>query len=237
MMTAQTKKNKTIRQKRTMRYFIDATEDIIRREGVVAVTIRKVADLAGYSSASIYKYFENLEHLVTFAAISSMKGFLEDLCNSINQATNPMEKYVLAIFCSSFHTFRNPNMFQAIFVDRIIEPGSSFGQYYSIFPEERQELPQDLFDTFFAREFRVRTHRLLEQCAEQGYIKREDLDEIAVFINIIFEGIIARQAENPELFNEYYHIRMVKQVLIMYNPSLHPMLEQICFQPGLREKE
>ncbi len=47
-----------------MTYFIDATNEIIENEGIESVTIRKVANLAGYNSATIYNYFENLDHLI-----------------------------------------------------------------------------------------------------------------------------------------------------------------------------
>lgn len=228
-ITAQTKKNKIIRHKRTMRYFIDAAADIVAQEGVTAVTIRKTADRAGYSSASIYKYFENIDQLVAFAAISSLKAFMDDLAVISTQAHNPLERYVRTIFHSSRHAFQNPKMYRAIFIDRVIEPEEAFEQYYSTFPEERVELPRDLYETFFAHDFHVRTHVLLEQCAVAGFINSEDVDDISVFANIIFEGIIARQAVDAELYNEHYHIRMVKKVFAMHNPALQPMLDAINF--------
>ena len=45
---------KDLQKKRIMIYFIDATNLIIEKEGLDAVTLRKVADLAGYNSATIY---------------------------------------------------------------------------------------------------------------------------------------------------------------------------------------
>lgn len=42
---------------RMIKYFIDATIEIIEKEGYEGVTIRKVADIAGYNSATIYNYF------------------------------------------------------------------------------------------------------------------------------------------------------------------------------------
>lgn len=219
-----------------MGYFIEAAADIITREGVPGVTIRKVAARAGYSSASLYKYFDSIDQLVAFAAIRSLKGLMEDLAAIARQTDHPMEKYVLAIFACSCHTFRNPKMFWAILVDRMIEPGQAFEQYYSAFPEERLEIPQDLYETFFASDGRVRTHLLMERCAAAGLIRREDLDEISVFANIIFEGIVARQTENPQLYDEYYHLRMIKQVLTMYNPELQPLLERIPLDIFSREK-
>ena len=50
---------KEIQRQRMMKYFIEAGKQIILEEGVKNVTVRKVADLAGYSYATLYNYFED----------------------------------------------------------------------------------------------------------------------------------------------------------------------------------
>ena len=40
--------------------FIDAAKSIIFKEGVGAVTVRGVAEMTGYSYATIYHYFSDL---------------------------------------------------------------------------------------------------------------------------------------------------------------------------------
>lgn len=47
-------------------YFIEATAAIIEEEGYDHITIRKIADKAGYNSATIYNYFSELSHLTFF---------------------------------------------------------------------------------------------------------------------------------------------------------------------------
>ena len=60
-----TKKDREkIKRSRMMKYFIDAANKIINTQGIDAVNIRDTADLAGYSSATLYNYFDNLTHLV-----------------------------------------------------------------------------------------------------------------------------------------------------------------------------
>ena len=51
-----------------MIYFIEATEKLIRSDGVEGLSIRKIASEAGYNSATLYNYFEDLEHLVLFGS-------------------------------------------------------------------------------------------------------------------------------------------------------------------------
>lgn len=52
-----------IKKKRVMMYFIEATQELILKEGLENLSIKKIAEKAGYNSAIIYNYFENLEVL------------------------------------------------------------------------------------------------------------------------------------------------------------------------------
>ena len=56
--------NKELQRKRMITYFVEATCKIIDTDGVEAVTVRKVANLAGYNSATLYNYFDNLNHSI-----------------------------------------------------------------------------------------------------------------------------------------------------------------------------
>lgn len=44
--------------------FIDAAKNIILKDGVAAVTVRKIAEATGYSYATIYHYFKDLDSLL-----------------------------------------------------------------------------------------------------------------------------------------------------------------------------
>ncbi|EHI79549.1 hypothetical protein HMPREF9093_00189 [Fusobacterium sp. oral taxon 370 str. F0437] len=52
-----------IKKKRVMMYFIEASQELILKEGLENLSIKKIAEKAGYNSATIYNYFENLEVL------------------------------------------------------------------------------------------------------------------------------------------------------------------------------
>ena len=60
---------KLIQRRRIMKYYIEATYKIMEEEGIDMVTIRKISDIAGYNSATLYNYFENLDHLIAFASL------------------------------------------------------------------------------------------------------------------------------------------------------------------------
>ena len=53
-----------IKKKRVKSFFLEAARDIIISEGVANVTVRKIADITGYSFATIYHYFSDLNELL-----------------------------------------------------------------------------------------------------------------------------------------------------------------------------
>lgn len=57
-------KNKEIQEARMRGYFIEATKSIIKGEGIRGVSVRSVADHAGYSFATIYNYFKDVNVLL-----------------------------------------------------------------------------------------------------------------------------------------------------------------------------
>ena len=45
-------------------YFIQATKDILKGEGIQGISVRNIADQAGYSYATLYNYFKDIHDLV-----------------------------------------------------------------------------------------------------------------------------------------------------------------------------
>lgn len=69
-------KKPSVKSERVRAYFIEAAKQIITCEGVENVSVRKVADLAGYSYATIYNYFSDLNALLQQAKQSMIMDLL-----------------------------------------------------------------------------------------------------------------------------------------------------------------
>ena len=66
----------SIKTERVKTYFVEAAKEIILREGVEGVSVRKVADLAGYSYATIYNYFTDLNALLLDVKASMIRDMI-----------------------------------------------------------------------------------------------------------------------------------------------------------------
>ena len=59
-------------------YVVQASR-IIKKEGVEAISIRRIAAELGCSSASMYRYFQNLDELLFYAQLDALNEYILDL--------------------------------------------------------------------------------------------------------------------------------------------------------------
>lgn len=78
------------------KYFVEAAIEIIEEEGTKAVTIRKVADQAGYNGATICNYFSEFSRLLFFASMRLMKEYTEEVTRRMNEKETAVEQDSIA---------------------------------------------------------------------------------------------------------------------------------------------
>lgn len=77
---------------------IEATIECIEREGIQAVTIRKIAKLAGVNSAAINYYFRSKEKLVEEVMRSTVENVFEDWREIINDENRSVRERLFLLF-------------------------------------------------------------------------------------------------------------------------------------------
>jgi AcrR family transcriptional regulator len=77
---------------------IEATIECIEREGLQAVTIRKIAKLAGVNSAAINYYFRSKEKLVEEVMRSTVEHVFEDWREIINDESRGVRERLFLLF-------------------------------------------------------------------------------------------------------------------------------------------
>jgi len=120
----------SVREGRIRTYFIDAAKQIILREGVEGVSVRKVADIAGYSYATIYNYFSDLNALLLEtkrAMIQDIVGFMggipDEKVNGIEDIKRLNRKY-------AGYYLEHPHVFRFFYSYRLTEEPGTTGQYF-----------------------------------------------------------------------------------------------------------
>ncbi len=176
-----------------MSYFIEAASQIIDEEGIEDVTTRKVAEIAGYNIATMYNYFENLDHLIFFALLKYLKVYLFQLRDYTKDAEDSLERYYLIweIFC--LNSFQNPLIYDNLFFKQFTNPPDQIMQkYYEIFPEELEDIDEELNPMLLNPNLNQRNLALLKNCVNDGFIREEVLDELNEMTLLIYQSMLQR---------------------------------------------
>jgi AcrR family transcriptional regulator len=214
---------KEIKRKRMMGYFIDSAINIIDEEGIDNLTIRKVADMAGYNSATIYNYFENLDHLVSYAAISYLKEYYLTLDDYIKQGKDSYERFILVWKKFCIHSFKNPKIYKTIFFARTKQTFAEiFNDYFNIYPHNFGEHDQYTLPMLEEKDIYARNMTILVPMVEDKIIMEEDVEDINEVVILVYRGALARLIDKMEYeeINRYEEvdktIRYIKRIIDSY---------------------
>ncbi len=184
---------KEIQRKRMLTYFIDAAAQIIQEEDIDAITIRKVGDIAGYNSATLYNYFESVDHLKFLAAMKFIRSYAEDLPGYISDAKNAYERNLLIWECFLNHSFNNPKIYYAIFFAKLNNPFHDYiKEYYETYPEELLNSDEHINTMLLKSNLYDRNAVLLEECVAEDLIASEYFAELNEMIMLVFKGMLSK---------------------------------------------
>lgn len=127
----------SVKKKRVMMYFIEATQELLLTEGLESISIKKIAEIAGYNTATIYNYFQDLEELILYASVDYLKIYLKDLRNEISSDMKAIEIYETIYKVFVHHSFQRPEIFHILFFGKYSHKlANIIKKYYEIFPSE-----------------------------------------------------------------------------------------------------
>ena len=212
-----------IKKKRILRAFINSVRKVIKEEGIENVTIRKIAKKAGYNSASIYNYFDNLNQLIFFGSISYLDDYVKAIPFYLNKSEDELDKYLLIWECFAKNSFENPNIFYAIFTENIGDNSENlFKKYYKLFPEELDNIPKRYIPMLLESELSKRCSIHIKPCIKAGYFTTEVAEEVDERIRLIYHGMLSLMVNNRLEYNSKQAIeRFMKYIsAITQNKSL-----------------
>ena len=180
-----------LRTRRIMSYFVEAADEIIGREGVGAVTIRKVSDIAGYTSATLYNYFDNLNHLIFLATMRHLEEYNNDVEIRVENCKTPVEIYLVISECFCEHSFSKPEIYNLLFYGSQDDKVEEYTQqYYELFDNKKRSIPPTLSKIIGINNLYRRSFIMVTDCVSEGYFvpqNAEDFNDVAM---LIYRGIL-----------------------------------------------
>lgn len=194
-------------------YFIEAAQHIIEKDGFDNVTIRKISQEAGYNSATIYNYYEDLEHLLQFACVEYLVEYQKKLLYRIKDLTSPTEIYFETWTLFASECFDHPKVFYQLFFSKHKNKiYKTFYRYLELFEVTYEDIPPQKVFSFITLPDLVDRHTiLLEALAEGGLIENKNLDIKADMLTRIFESLLSSVRLDENIFKKQEFVDKIIQ--------------------------
>ncbi|MGM0168883.1 hypothetical protein IGI39_004638 [Enterococcus sp. AZ135] len=186
-------KNKEIQRKRMLGYFIEATQMIIEKEGIENVTIRKVSSLAGYNSATLYNYFENLDQLIAFTLINNVREYFIALNETITGNEESYITFLLTWREYALYSFKNPEIYSYVFYSKYSSSVLGYvDSYLDTFEVGDISEDKEKYHRFLGRSIQERDDLIGDPCIKDGYIAKKDKQYIFDFCYALNLGMCTK---------------------------------------------
>lgn len=114
---------KQIQEQRMKGYFLDATKALLKSEGLKSVSVRNVAEKAGYSFATLYNYFKDVQELV-FLCVEDFQQECAEHAKMRTEKISHGKKKIKGIVLAYLEYFvQYPGVFELFFMERMTDLG------------------------------------------------------------------------------------------------------------------
>ncbi|WP_404332275.1 TetR/AcrR family transcriptional regulator [Mesobacillus maritimus] len=191
------KERKELQRARMFRYFLDAAAEVIEEDGIEHMTIRKIADRAGFTASTAYNYFKDLSHLKFFTAMRFTSAYLKELPSYMELGNNIVEKWLYSWECFCKHSFEQPEIYSVIFMDNLgSSPQKLFDDYYALHTQDLTGVPEELHSILMEYDFSKRSALYIQDAVTEGFIKEENVPLIADITLMVWKGMMNTYMNN-----------------------------------------
>ena len=193
---------KEIQEQRMKGYFIQATKQILKGEGIKSVNVRNIADHAGYSYATLYNYFKDVKDLIFECVVDFQDECAEFVVAETKNSPRGIEK-IKSIAKSYMKYFvQYPGIFDLFFLERITDISNK---------RSNIELIYTLLDRLSADEW--------DYCISNTIVSAETADIVKDQIHYVVTGILLfyMNRRYPDSYDKFMELTEIQLDAILGN--------------------
>lgn len=180
------------------RYFIDAVKKLAEDRPIASITLRDVAGQAGFNSATLYRYFTNMEQAIRFALFDMISEMWIEDTRREQTLTDPLAQYLSLWEVQCQVAFANPGLFLSFFLMDDKQPVYDAGlSYFAVFPERWEQVGPRFRAQLENTSFQKKNQNYLKPCVDAGYLQEEDLALLIRDADILFGGMLLQVLRRP----------------------------------------
>ncbi len=208
-----------IKKIRVMKYFIDAAKEVVDEEGTEKATVRKIAEKSGYNIATLYNYFDDLDHLIFYTKISYLENYTARLSKELEDDLLPLEELLKIWEIFSNEAFKNPKGFYDLFFSKYCKNlDDTLNTYYTIYPEKLKTSRKRLVTMLNEPDLYMRNITLINNCIENKcFTLNKNIQEVNEIIVLSFRGFLDEYIELGYTDYEAYTKKFIRYLKIILN--------------------
>ena len=175
------------------RKYIEATYKLLERDGLDGVSIRKVAEEIGCSSAALYRHFPDFEKLVAVASIRFLRDYINNARFLSQVDLNPLELNLQLWECLAYYSFRNADVYENMFFGDVAGElyNEATAEYFDQYPEDLEGLKDFMLDMVRDATIEQRDSILLGRAVEMGMLSRKSAEYLRKIDTYLYRGMLA----------------------------------------------
>lgn len=180
--------------------FVEATQELIDSEGLEKISIRKIAEKAGFHNSTIYLYFKDANQLVLLASLKHFNEYSKKLAEYSTVIASPTDKF-LAIWDAFGQTvFFKPHIFYNFFFGKYSDNLTEIiTQYYRMFPEEKTVYSKEIEDMYYGNNIYDRCYSILLPLIdlESCRVTEENIHMVNTIIVSCLKQLLEQKCADP----------------------------------------
>lgn len=195
--------------------FVETTQMLIDEEGLENISIRKIAERAGFHNSTIYLYFEDANQLILLASQKYFNEYGRKLEELSGMATDPKDKFLAIWQVFGETAFRKPHVFRNYFFGKHSnELTTIINQYYQLFPEERPAYMDEIKEMYFGDNIFYRCLQPLKPLVnvKSSCVREENIQLVNTIIVACLKHMLDQACMDPSLEEDKANEQLIRMI-------------------------
>ena len=210
--------NKELLKRQNTICFIETTRSLIDDIGVKNISIRKIAEKAGFHNSTIYLYFKDVDELILLASLKHCNGYSAALAEHTKKHCTPYESFLSIWTFFARSAFDKPEIFYNFFFGKHSDNLTDiFERYYELFPDEKTIYRKDIQSMYFGRDIHERCRLILKPLLqEKGTRLTEDYLDMVNDVTVGYlKYLLEQKCQDSKIAAETLSDKLISMIRYM----------------------
>jgi len=195
--------------------FVEATQALIDSEGLEKISIRKIAEKAGFHNSTIYLYFKDANQLILLASLKHFNDYSHKLAEFSTMIASPKDKFIAIWQAFGETVFHKPHIFRNFFFGKYSDNLTPIiTRYYRLFPEEKPAYTKEIEEMYYGGNISDRCLQILKPLieVETTLVSEENLQLVNTIIVACLKQLLDQACADPELDSDDMNEQLIQMI-------------------------